>query len=86
MCDFGITLSYSLTFAGHDTTSSAISWGIYALARYETFQEKIWKEANRVAGQRSIYFVCSVALRPKSKAMVMAGRSVHLATLFPEQA
>ena len=30
--------------------------------------------------------VCFVALRPKSTAMVMAGRSVHLATLFPWQA
>ena len=26
--------------------------------------------------------VCFVALRPKSTAMVMAGRSVHLTTLF----
>ena len=31
-------------------------------------------------------FVCFVALRLKSTAMVMAGRSVHLTTLFPEQA
>ena len=31
-------------------------------------------------------FVCFVALRPKSTAMVMAGRSVHLTTLFPRQA
>ena len=31
-------------------------------------------------------FVCFVALRPKSTAMVMAGRSVHLAALFPGQA
>ena len=31
-------------------------------------------------------FVCFVALRPKSTSMVMAGRSVHLATLFPGQA
>ena len=31
-------------------------------------------------------FVCLVALRPKSTAMVMAGRSVHLTTLFPGQA
>ena len=29
---------------------------------------------------------CFVALRPKSTAMVMAGRSVHLTTLFPGQA
>ena len=31
-------------------------------------------------------FVYLVALRPKSTAMVMAGRSVHLTTLFPGQA
>ena len=31
-------------------------------------------------------FVCFVALRPKSTTMVMAGRSVHLTTLFPGQA
>ena len=31
-------------------------------------------------------FVCFVALRPKSTAMVIAGRSVHLITLFPGQA
>ena len=31
-------------------------------------------------------FVCFVALRPKSTAMVMAGRTVHLTTLFPGQA
>ena len=27
-------------------------------------------------------FVCFIALRPKSTAMVIAGRSVHLITLF----
>ena len=33
------------------------------------------------------HFVCCfVALRPKSTAKVMAGRSVHLTTLFPAQA
>ena len=31
-------------------------------------------------------FVCFVALRPKSTAIVIAGRSVHLTTLFPGQA
>ena len=31
-------------------------------------------------------FVCFVALRPKSTAMVIAGRSVHLTTLFHGQA
>ena len=33
-----------------------------------------------------ICFVCFVALHPKSTAMVMAGWSVHLTTLFPGQA
>ena len=33
-----------------------------------------------------VVFVCFVALRPKSTAMVMVGRSVHLNTLFPGQA
>ena len=34
-----------------------------------------------------IFFLfCFVALRPKSTAMVMAGQSVHLTTLFPGQA
>ena len=33
-----------------------------------------------------ILFVCFVALRPKSTAMVIAGWSVHLTTLFPGQA
>ena len=33
-----------------------------------------------------ILFVSFVALRPKSTAMVIAGRSVHLTTLFPGQA
>ena len=31
-------------------------------------------------------FICFVALRPKSTAMVMVGRSVHLTTPFPGQA
>ena len=31
-------------------------------------------------------FICFVALRPKSTGMVIAGRSVHLTTLFPGQA
>ena len=33
-----------------------------------------------------VYLVCFVALRPKSTAMVIAGRSVHLTILFPGQA
>ena len=33
-----------------------------------------------------VCFVCFVALRPKSTAMVIAGQSVHLTTLSPGQA
>ena len=33
-----------------------------------------------------VFLLFFVALRPKSTAMVMAGRSVHLTTLFPGQA
>ena len=33
-------------------------------------------------GPQSCLFVCFVALRPKSTAMVMTGRSDHLTTLF----
>ena len=35
--------------------------------------------------QTALGFVCFVALRPKSTAMVIAGRSVYLTTLFPGQ-
>ena len=35
---------------------------------------------------RQGWLVGFVALRPKSTAMVIAGRSVHLTTLFPGQA
>ena len=40
----------------------------------------------RLANFNVMLFVCFVALRPKSTAMVIAGRSVHLTTLFPGQA
>ena len=39
-----------------------------------------------VSMSKECLFVCFVALCPKSTAIVMAGRSVHLATLFPGQA
>ena len=35
---------------------------------------------------KSLILVGFFALRPKSTAMVIAGRSVHLTTLFPGQA
>ena len=39
-----------------------------------------------IEGLGSGWLVGFVALRPKSTAMVIAGRSVHLTTLFPGQA
>ena len=42
---------------------------------------------NRLQTQNTLFifvnFVCFVALCPKSTAMVLAGRSDHLTTLFP---
>ena len=43
------------------------------------FSVKLVRQTNSV-------LVCFVALRPKSTAMVIAGRSVHLTSLFPGQA
>ena len=42
-----------------------------------------WK---KMSESNTRWFVGFVALRPKSTAMVIAGRSVHLTTLFPGQA
>ena len=39
-----------------------------------------------IQGRICFLFVCFVALCPKSTDMVIAGRSVHLTTLFPGQA
>ena len=49
--------------------------------------EKSWNFVFEFLWEPCIYvlvdlFVCFVALRPKSTAMVIAGRSVHLTTLF----
>ena len=43
-------------------------------------------ECNELVENLFVCFVCLFALRPKSTAMVIAGRSVHLTTLFPGQA
>ena len=50
-------------------------------------QQVCFFDVNLCVPVQSIFlFVCFVALRPKSTAMVIAGRSVHLTTLFPGQA
>ena len=43
----------------------------------------IWDKHDDILLVSFCLFVCFVALRPKSTAMVIAGRSVHLTTLFP---
>ena len=45
-----------------------------------------WKFTCPIAKSMYVIYVCFLALRPKSTAMVIAGRSVHLTTLFPGQA
>ena len=45
-----------------------------------------WSFSSLIPEAKCCLFVCFVALRPKSTAMVRAGRSVHLTTLFPGQA
>ena len=54
-------------------------WKSHALAH---IIELTWRRPNLLNG----WLVGFVALRPKSTAMAIAGRSVHLATLFPGQA
>ena len=41
---------------------------------------------NKLRKRDKMFCFVFVALRPKSTAMVIAGRSVHLTTLFPGQA
>ena len=53
---------------------------------YLIFVENWEMSQNLSSAAFVIGFVCFVALRPKSTAMVIAGRSVHLTTLFPLQA
>jgi len=37
-----------LSFSGHDTTASAISWILYSLAEYPEFQQKCQEEIEEV--------------------------------------
>ena len=50
---------------------------------------RLCEKYHNIVLARLLLFVCLfvfVALRPMSTAMVIAGRSVHLTTLFPGQA
>ena len=53
----------------------------------QDFKDVLDFDLHAHTGARSLcLFLCFVALRPTSTAMVMVGRSVHLTNLFPGQA
>ena len=62
---------------------------MYKYANYELLNKKKsefdWSCLQESTVSEASLF-CFVALRPESTAMVIAGRSVHLTTLFPGQA
>jgi cytochrome P450 len=37
---------------GHDTTTSAISWAMYALAKYPDMQQRVLDDVTEVMGDR----------------------------------
>ncbi|KAK7088100.1 hypothetical protein V1264_022062 [Littorina saxatilis] len=43
----------TFTFAGHDTTSTALGWCLYALGRYQDIQERVFKDVENVMGNRA---------------------------------
>ena len=50
--------------------------------RLLTLGDKAFRGLPETYADEQVVFVCFVALRPKSTAMVIAGRSVHLTTFF----
>lgn len=43
----------TFTFEGHDTTSSAISWSIYALGQHPELQEKVYEDVQAVLDDKT---------------------------------
>ena len=80
-------------FSFFDGTCSSIFVFLYSIFNFIfsvfdiQFKELFSIQTGTISAAAVSYLisVCFVALRPKSTAMVMAGRSVHLATLFPGQ-
>ena len=64
----------------------ALCFNILMLIKRRPPQVYAFADNNYIHEHVICLFVCFVALRPKSTAMVIAGRSVHLTTLFPGQA
>ena len=63
--------------------SSIFFRGAKTFVNFDQVYSHLLKLLNICIGPNMFVFV---ALRPKSTAMVIAGRSVHLTTLFPGQA
>ena len=59
-------------------------FGLYLFPRGWDYCSSHFQQISRII--ITLILVGFVALRPKSTAMVIAGRSVHLTTLFPGQA
>ena len=60
---------------------------VYATKGASSEYQQHWPEyGGRDLHSYTVCFFVFVALRPMSTAMVIAGRSVHLTTLFPGQA
>ena len=79
---------YSLIFYNHIMAFDDVICGEFVVCHGEDYL-KDWPVIPPVSSAAhflTTLFVCLLALRPKSTAMVMAGRSLHLTTLFPGQA
>ena len=80
----GTDMQYVAVLMLHNTTHHYQAWyQISESAEKSLTEKKVYRQTDR---QTVCLFVCFIALRPKSTAMVIAGRSVHLTTLFPGQA
>ena len=85
VCDLMVT---SLTLSIHHNLETSICYSFkYKMGNPNSLYiyHNVWGNSSEYKGLACL-FVCFVALRPKSTAMVIAGRSVHLTTLFPRQA
>ncbi|GAB6033127.1 Cytochrome P450 4V2 [Chamberlinius hualienensis] len=62
--DFGIQEEVDMfMFAGHDTTSSGISWTLYNIARFPEIQQKIHDELDIVLGSEPVDDISSESLK-----------------------
>ena len=76
-----------LLFTGSENSRSFTMYGFTSENNNEQVHEILESlTAHQQLRSYGFFLVCFVALSPKSTAMVMAGRSVHLTIPFPGQA